>query len=130
MCMTESKLSNTFKSVKNVKNSSQTVSKYLYYLTESFLLNKAIRYDIKGKKNINTLSKYYFSDIGLRNAIFDMRQQEESLLLRIFDSALSSLHLNIKYSIKRSDFSCFSCMLPISNVFLLLLVGNILFEIK
>ena len=50
----------------------------LGYLLESFLVNKAIRYDIKGKKYINTLSKYYFSDIGLRNAILNMRQQEES----------------------------------------------------
>ena len=75
------KLSNTFKSVKNVKIGSQTISKYLDYLSESFLLNKAIRYDIKGKKYINTLSKYYFSDIGLRNAILDMRQQEETHIM-------------------------------------------------
>ena len=72
------KLSNTFKSVKNVKIGSQTISNYLTYLTESFLVDKAIRYDIKGKKYINTLSKYYFTDIGLRNAILDMRQQEET----------------------------------------------------
>ena len=75
------KLSNTFKSVKNVKIGIQTISNYLVYLTESFLLNKAIRYDIKGKKYINTLSKYYFSDIGLRNAILDMRQQEETHIM-------------------------------------------------
>ena len=75
------KLSNTFKSVKNVKIGIQTISNYLAYLTESFLLNKAIRYDIKGKKYINTLSKYYFSDIGLRNAILDMRQQEETHIM-------------------------------------------------
>ena len=75
------KLSNTFKSVKNVKIGSQTISKYLSYLLESFLLNKAIRYDIKGKKYINTLSKYYFTDIGLRNAILDMRQQEETHIM-------------------------------------------------
>lgn len=75
------KLSNTFKSVKNVKIGSQTIAKYLDYLTESFLLTKAIRYNIKGKKYINTLSKYYFSDIGLRNAILDMRQQEETHIM-------------------------------------------------
>ena len=75
------KLSNTFKSVKNVKIGSQTLSNYLTYLLESFLLNKAIRYDIKGKKYINTLSKYYFTDIGLRNAILDMRQQEETHIM-------------------------------------------------
>ena len=75
------KLSNTFKSVKNVSIGSQTISNYLKYLLESFMLNKAIRYDIKGKKYINTLSKYYFSDIGLRNAILDMRQQEETHIM-------------------------------------------------
>ena len=75
------KLSDTFKSVKNVSIGSQTIANYLTYLSESFLLNKAIRYDIKGKKYINTLSKYYFSDIGLRNAILDMRQQEETHIM-------------------------------------------------
>ena len=75
------KLSNTFKSVKNVRIGSQTISNYLTYLSESFLLNKSIRYDIKGKKYINTLSKYYFTDIGLRNAILDMRQQEETHIM-------------------------------------------------
>ena len=75
------KLSNTFMSVKNVKISSKTISNYLTYLTEAFLLKKTIRYDIKGKKYINTLSKYYFADIGLRNAILDMRQQEETHIM-------------------------------------------------
>ena len=75
------KLSNTFKSLKNVKIGSQTISKYLNYLSESFLLNRAVRYDVKGKKYINTLSKYYFTDIGLRNAILDMRQQEETHIM-------------------------------------------------
>ena len=75
------KLSNTFKSIKNVNITNKTVSNYLGYLQESFLVNKAIRYDIKGKKYINTLSKYYFSDIGLRNAILNMRQQEETHIM-------------------------------------------------
>ena len=75
------KLSNTFKSIKNVSIGSQTISNYLAYLSEAFLLNRAIRYDIKGKKYINTLSKYYFSDIGLRNAILDMRQIEETHIM-------------------------------------------------
>ena len=85
------KLSNTFKSVKNVKIGSQTISNYLTYLTESFLVDKAIRYDIKGKKYINTLSKYYFTDIGLRNAILDMRQQEETHIMEniIYNELLS-----------------------------------------
>ena len=75
------KLSNTFKSVKNVLIGSQTIAKYLTCLLESFLLNRAIRYDIKGKKYINTLTKYYFTDIGLRNAVLDMRQQEETHIM-------------------------------------------------
>ncbi len=75
------KLVNTFKSVKNVDISNKTLSNYLSYLLESFLLNKAIRYDIKGKKYINTPSKYYFADIGLRNAVLDMRQQEETHIM-------------------------------------------------
>ena len=64
-----------------MKVNSQTISNYLTYLTKAFLLKKAIRYDIKGKKYINTLSKYYFSDIGLRNAILDMRQQEDTHIM-------------------------------------------------
>ena len=75
------KLSNTFKSVKNVSIGSQTIANYLTYLSESFLLNKAISYEIKGNKYINKLYKYYFSDIGLRNAILDMRQQEETHIM-------------------------------------------------
>lgn len=75
------KLSKTFKSVKNVIIKSQTISNYLINLSEAFLIKKAIRYDIKGKKYINTLSKYYFSDIGLRNAILDMRQIEETHIM-------------------------------------------------
>lgn len=75
------KLSRTFKSVKGVAISSHTIANYLAYLSEAFLLEKAIRYDIKGKRYINTLSKYYFSDIGLRNAMLDMRQQEESHIM-------------------------------------------------
>ncbi len=75
------KLSNTFKSLKNVVISNKTISNYLTFLMDSFLLNKVTRYDIKGKKHINTLAKYYFSDIGLRNAILDMRQQEETHIL-------------------------------------------------
>jgi predicted AAA+ superfamily ATPase len=67
--------------MKNVTIYSQTISNYLVFLSESFLLKKAIRYDIKGKKYINTLSKYYFSDIGLRNATLDMRQIEETHIM-------------------------------------------------
>ena len=75
------KLSNTFNSVKHTNISNKTISKYLSYLSQSFLIKKAIRYDIKGKKYINTLSKYYFADIGLRNAILNMRQYEENHIM-------------------------------------------------
>ena len=70
------KLSNTFGSAKNVKLSANTISSYLDYLQDSFLIEKAIRYDIKGKKYINTPAKYYFVDMGLRNARISFRQQE------------------------------------------------------
>lgn len=70
------KLSNTFGSVKNVKLSVNTVINYLNYLEDAFLVEKAVRYDIKGKKYINTPAKYYFVDMGLRNARISFRQQE------------------------------------------------------
>ena len=70
------KLSNTFASTKNVKLSANTISTYLNYLQDAFLVERAIRYDIKGKKYINTPAKYYFVDLGLRNARLSFRQQE------------------------------------------------------
>lgn len=73
-----SKLSATFKSVKNKSISKDTIIKYIDYLRDSFLIDSAIRYDIKGKKYINTPSKYYFTDLGLRNARLNFRQVEET----------------------------------------------------
>ena len=70
------KLSNTFGSTKNVKLSANTISAYLDFLQDAFLIEKALRYDIKGKKYINTPAKYYFVDMGLRNARLSFRQQE------------------------------------------------------
>lgn len=70
------KLSHAFSSQKNLKLSVNTVSAYLDYLQDSFLIERAVRYDIKGKKYINTPSKYYFADVGLRNARLSFRQQE------------------------------------------------------
>lgn len=75
------KLSNTFRSVKGINMSPQTVSNYLEYLQDSFLVDRAIRYDIKGKKYINTPQKYYFTDVGLRNARLNFRQQEENHIM-------------------------------------------------
>lgn len=72
------KLSATFKSVKNKTISKDTIIKYIDYLKDSFLIDSAIRYDIKGKKYINTPSKYYFTDLGLRNVRLNFRQVEET----------------------------------------------------
>ena len=80
------KLSNTFKSVKKVNISSVTIDRYLSYMQDAFIIEKAIRYDIKGKKYIGSLAKYYFSDLGIRNAILGLRQQEMASLLKINDS--------------------------------------------
>ena len=75
------KLSNTFKSVKQISISPTTIDKYLGYLRNAFMIEKAERYDIKGRKYIGTLSKYYFSDLGLRNAILGLRQLEENHIM-------------------------------------------------
>lgn len=76
-----SKIARTLQSVKNVKVSSNTISKYLDYLAESFLFNVAKRYDIKGKKYFEYPSKYYCTDVGLRNAKLNFRQQEETHIM-------------------------------------------------
>ena len=72
------KLKNTFRSVKKSKITSATIKKYLDYFEDSFLINAAQRYDIKGKSYIETPKKYYFSDLGLRNARINFRQLEET----------------------------------------------------
>lgn len=85
------KLSNTFRSLKNVSISNKTISNYLEYLCDAFLVDKALRYNIKGKKYINTLSKYYFTDLGLRNALLGFRQLEQTHLMEniIYNELLS-----------------------------------------
>ena len=75
------KLENTFKSVKKVNIDSVTISRYLGYMQDAFLIEKAERYNVKGKKYIGSLAKYYFTDIGLRNAILGLRQQEETHIM-------------------------------------------------
>lgn len=67
--------------LKNVSLTNKTIDNYLSYVSDSLLIEKAIRYDIKGKKYINTLAKYYFTDIGVRNAILDFRRQEENHIM-------------------------------------------------
>lgn len=75
------KIANTFKSKGINDVSSNTIDTYINYLLDSFLIEKAERYDIKGKKYISTPSKYYFTDIGLRNARLNFRQLEENHLM-------------------------------------------------
>ena len=72
------KLSATFQTVKKKKISNSTIKRYIDYLCDSFLIDSAIRYDVKGKKYIDTPVKYYFTDIGLRNARLNFRQIEET----------------------------------------------------
>lgn len=72
------KLAATFRSAKNKKISSNTIKKYIDYLCDSFLIDSAVRYDVKGKKYIDTPVKYYFTDMGLRNARLNFRQLEET----------------------------------------------------
>lgn len=75
------KLANSFKSIKQSNLSQDTIKSYLNLLQDAFLIEKSVRYDIKGKKYISTPSKYYFSDLGLRNARLNFRQTEFTHLL-------------------------------------------------
>lgn len=102
------KLANSFKSVKQTTVSSATISKYLDMLIDAFIITKALRYDVKGKKYLNTPLKYYFTDVGLRNARLNFRQQEENhimeniifneLAMREFDVDVGIVEYNHKDS--------------------------------
>lgn len=75
-------IANTFKSVSNVQSiTNKTVSAYLEYMQDAFLIEKSERYDIKGRKYIGSLSKYYYQDVGLRNAILSFRQNEPTHIM-------------------------------------------------
>ena len=75
------KLADTFKSVKNVSIHQETIKNYLDYFEDSFLIHKANRYDVKGKKYISTPAKFYFTDMGLRNTRLNFRQFEETHIM-------------------------------------------------
>ena len=75
------KIANTFKSVANIKISSHTITKYIEYLKDAFLVSEALRYDVKGRKYIGSDSKFYFEDPGVRNAIIGFRQVEYSHMM-------------------------------------------------
>jgi len=70
------RITNTFKSVANMEIGPNTIAHYLEHLQDSFIINEALRYDVKGRKYIGTETKYYFEDVGIRNAILDFRQKE------------------------------------------------------
>jgi len=75
------KLARTFKSVKNKTISDKTLSTYIGYLIDAFLISKSVRFDIKGKKYIGSPAKFYFEDVGLRNARLNFRQMEENHIM-------------------------------------------------
>lgn len=75
------KLANAFKSVKKKTFSDKTLKKYMDYLMDAFLVSKAVRYDIKGRKYIGSPAKFYFEDVGLRNARLNFRQMEENHIM-------------------------------------------------
>ena len=92
------KIANTFKSRKQVNISPQNVGKYLDYFLDAFLIYKAERYDVKGRKYIGSPLKYYFSDIGLRNARLNFRQTEinhimENIIYNELIYRLSLIHI-------------------------------------
>lgn len=70
-------LANAFKSKKRLSLSDNTISKYIKYFEESFLVEKSVRYDIRGKQYIGAQSKYYFQDVGIRNALLSFRQSDD-----------------------------------------------------
>ena len=116
------KLSNTFRSVKKVSIVPATISKYLDYFIDAFIIYRSYRYDIKGKKYIDTPSKYYFTDVGLRNARLNFRQQEENhimenilyneLIAREFDVDVGV----VKYNYKNENGSSMRTQLEIDFV--------------
>ena len=75
------KISNTFASERQMSYTNKTISRHIDYLEEAFLISKANRYDIKGRKYIGANLKYYFTDLGLRNARLNFRQQEPTHIM-------------------------------------------------
>ncbi|MEQ2407140.1 ATP-binding protein [Bacteroides ovatus] len=90
------RLANTFQSVKGLKIKNETVSTYLDCFIDAYILSKSYRYDIKGRSYIDTPLKYYFTDIGLRNARLNFRQQEENHIMEnILYNELAARGFNI-----------------------------------
>nr|WP_297708937.1 ATP-binding protein [uncultured Butyrivibrio sp.] len=104
-----SKLANTFKSERQISIGSETIDRYIGYFEDAFLIKKAVRYDVKGRKHIGTPAKYYYSDMGLRNARLEFRQLEETHIMEnIIYNDLIRRGLNVdvgvvEYNTKDSD---------------------------
>ncbi|MFA6937580.1 MAG: ATP-binding protein [Treponema sp.] len=108
-----SKIENTFKNNIKTTYTAKTILNHINYLKDSFLINKANRYDIKGRKYIGANSKYYFSDVGLRNALLNFRQIEmphlmeniiyNELILRGFNVDVGIIEINIKSKNGKSE---------------------------
>ncbi len=79
--MNPKRISNTFGSVENIIIDNKTITKYLGYLQDSFMIEEALRFDVKGRKYIGTETKYYFADMGLRAIALNFRQQEETHIM-------------------------------------------------
>lgn len=75
------KIANTFKSVSHLTITDKTILGYISHLLDAYIISTAMRYDVKGRKYIGTNSKYYFNDIGIRNAILNFRQQEPTHIM-------------------------------------------------
>ena len=107
------KIANTFKSVKQSNIARDTIKNYLDYMQDAFMIEKSVRYDIKGRKYIDTPVKYYFDDLGLRNARLNFRQTEaghlmenliyNELRLRGFSVDVGQVILNIKNEEGKSE---------------------------
>ena len=98
------RLANTFKTVKHLKVSNNTISNYLDYFVDAFILSKAERYDVKGRSYIGSPLKYYFADVGLRNARLNFRQQEEAHLMEnVIYNELCSRGFNVDVGIVESN---------------------------
>ena len=98
------RLANTFKTIKHLKVSNNTISNYLDYFVDAFILSKVERYDVKGRSYIGSPLKYYFADIGLRNARLNFRQQEETHLMEnVIYNELCSRGFNVDVGIVESN---------------------------
>lgn len=97
------KLAATFNSVKKVKLSNETIKTYLHHMCDAFIVDKALRYDVKGKKYMLTPYKYYFTDLGLRNARLNFRQLEPSHLMEnVIYNELRCRGLNVDVGVVQS----------------------------